>query len=74
MLSLLFSFSRFVINIPDEDKDDVMMLCSWIEPAHWFYLDFLRPDDPSLPACSLKEFMASSECSSTQSIVNIVCP
>ena len=52
--------SRFLINIPDEDKDDPVKLCSHIELAHWFYLDLQRPEDPSLPACSLKEFMATS--------------
>ena len=52
--------SRFLINIPDEDKDDTMRLCTHIELAHWFYLDFLRQEHPFLPACSLKEFMATS--------------
>ena len=52
--------SRFLINIPDEDKDDPVKLCTHIELAHWFYLDLQRPEDPSLPACSMKEFMATS--------------
>lgn len=51
--------SRFLINIPDEDKDDPVKLCSHVELAYWFYLDLQRPEDPSLPACSMKEFMAT---------------
>ena len=27
--------------------------------AYWFYLDLIRPEDPSLPACNMKEFMAT---------------
>ena len=55
-----FPLSRFLINIPDEDKDDPVKLCSHVELAYWFYLDLQRPEDPSLPACSMKEFMATS--------------
>jgi mRNA-decapping enzyme subunit 2 len=51
--------TRFLINIPDEDKDDPLKLCSHIEVAHWFYLDLIRPEDPALPGCSMKEFMAT---------------
>lgn len=53
------SRSRFLINIPEEDKDDPVKLVSHVETAYWFYLDLQRPEDPSLPACSMKEFMAA---------------
>ncbi len=52
--------SRFLINISEEDRKDVFKLCSQVELAHWFYLDLVRPEDHSLPACSFKEFMATS--------------
>ena len=60
MIKYVISFSRFLINIPEDDKDDIMKLCDHLELAHWFYLDFLRPEDPSLPGCTFKEFMATS--------------
>ena len=60
--STLSLCSRFLINIPDEDKDDAMRVCGHLELAHWFYLDFLRQDNMSLPACNLKEFMNTSMC------------
>ena len=37
-----------------------MKLCFHVELAYWFYLDLQRPEDSSLPACSMKEFMATS--------------
>ena len=40
---------------------DLMTLCNYMEQAHWFYLDIMRPEDPSLPACSFKEFLATSK-------------
>lgn len=48
--------SRFLINLSSEEKDPIK-LCTYIELAHWYYLDLMRPEDPFLPACSLKEFM-----------------
>ena len=36
-----------------------MKVCDHLETAYWFYLDFLRPDDPSLPACNFEEFLAT---------------
>ncbi|XP_032220585.1 m7GpppN-mRNA hydrolase [Nematostella vectensis] len=48
--------SRFLINIPDEERKDVVRLCFQVETAHWFYLDFYRQERPELPACGLKEF------------------
>ena len=54
-------YSRFLINMPQDEKDKAMKVCAEIEQAYWFYLDFLRPEDPSLPGCSYKEFMATSK-------------
>ena len=54
--------SRFLINIPVEEKCDPVKLCYHIELAHWFYLDFMRSEETSLPACSFKEFIATGVC------------
>lgn len=48
--------SRFLLNIPNSEKDDMVRLCFQIEYAHWFYLDFYRQEDPSLPECRVREF------------------
>lgn len=48
--------SRFLLNIPQQEKEDMVRLCFQIELAHWFYLDFCRPEDPSLPDCRMYEF------------------
>ena len=48
--------SRFLINIPEEERKDVVRLCFQIETAHWFYVDFYRQERPDLPTCGLKDF------------------
>nr|CAB3236384.1 m7GpppN-mRNA hydrolase [Phallusia mammillata] len=48
--------SRFLLNIPAQEKEDMVRLCFQIELAHWFYLDFYRPEDTSLPDCRMHEF------------------
>ncbi|XP_070543028.1 m7GpppN-mRNA hydrolase-like [Ptychodera flava] len=50
--------SRFLINIPGEEKQDLVRVCFQIELAHWFYLDFYRQEKPELPACGIREFAA----------------
>ena len=54
---------------------DLMTLCNYMEQAHWFYLDIMRPEDPSLPACSFKEFLATSKgnISLSQSLSLFIC-
>jgi len=49
-------FSRFLINIPEEERKDIVRLCFQIETAHWFYVDFHRQEQPELPPCGLKDF------------------
>lgn len=34
------SYSRFIINVPEEERKDLVRICFQIELAHWFYLDF----------------------------------
>lgn len=48
--------SRFLINIPEEERKDIVRLCFQIETAHWFYVDFHRQEQPDLPPCGLKDF------------------
>jgi mRNA-decapping enzyme subunit 2 len=58
--------SRFIINIPDKERADMIRICFQIELAHWFYLDFMLPTNNSqnstndnvkkLPPCGIKQF------------------
>ncbi|XP_077285434.1 decapping mRNA 2 [Arctopsyche grandis] len=51
--------SRFIINIPEEDRADLVRICFQIELAHWFYLDFYCPDESyNVHPCGMKEFAA----------------
>ncbi|KAK8209680.1 hypothetical protein IWZ01DRAFT_506424 [Phyllosticta capitalensis] len=47
---------RFIINLPNEELESVERICFQIEEAHWFYEDFIRPLDASLPSLNLKQF------------------
>lgn len=47
---------RFIINLPEEDLSSVARICFQVEEAQWFYEDFIRPLDPSLPSMSLRTF------------------
>lgn len=47
---------RFIINLPQEDLMSIARICFQVEEAHWFYEDFIRVLDPSLPHMALKEF------------------
>lgn len=50
-------FSRFIINVPEEERKDLIRICFQIELAHWFYLDFYcTVENPKLKPCSMKEF------------------
>nr|XP_012220436.1 PREDICTED: m7GpppN-mRNA hydrolase [Linepithema humile] len=49
--------SRFIINVPEEERKDLVRICFQIELAHWFYLDFYcTEENPKLKSCSMKEF------------------
>ncbi|KAK0161128.1 hypothetical protein PV327_009640 [Microctonus hyperodae] len=50
--------SRFIINVPEEERKDLIRFCFQIELAHWFYLDFYCTDDNTrgLKPCNMKEF------------------
>ncbi|KAK5988797.1 mRNA decapping complex subunit 2 [Cladobotryum mycophilum] len=47
---------RFIINLPQEDLSSVARICFQVEEAQWFYEDFIRPLDPSLPSMTLRTF------------------
>ncbi|KAJ9151892.1 mRNA-decapping enzyme 2 [Pleurostoma richardsiae] len=47
---------RFIINLPQEDLSSVARICFQVEEAQWFYEDFVRPLDPTLPSMTLRSF------------------
>uniref|UniRef100_A0A060SW71 ARAD1A02508p n=1 Tax=Blastobotrys adeninivorans TaxID=409370 RepID=A0A060SW71_BLAAD len=48
---------RFVINAPPEDLSSSERLFFLLEEAQWYYEDFLRVENPSLPSMKLKTFV-----------------
>ncbi|KAL9082794.1 MAG: hypothetical protein Q9159_006170 [Coniocarpon cinnabarinum] len=47
---------RFIVNLPQEELESAERICFQVEEAQWFYEDFIRPLDPSLPSMSLRTF------------------
>lgn len=47
---------RFVVNVPEEDLSSIERIFFQVEEAHWFYLDYVRQLDPSLPSMKMKMF------------------
>lgn len=52
--------SRFVVNVPEDELRSFERICFQIEQAHWFYEDFFREQNPSLPRLSLRDFASAS--------------
>ncbi|KAL0870328.1 hypothetical protein ABMA27_005345 [Loxostege sticticalis] len=51
--------SRFIINLPPEDRGNLVRICFQIELAHWFYLDYYCTDESTkLNPCGIREFAA----------------
>lgn len=48
--------SRFILNLPSEELSIPERVCFQVELAHWFYEDFYRENDPSLPFLPFKVF------------------
>lgn len=48
--------SRFIINVPTEERSDVTRVMFQVELAHWFYLDWLCEERTDLPKLSFKPF------------------
>ncbi|KAI0564554.1 NUDIX hydrolase [Gracilaria domingensis] len=49
---------RFLVNLPAVEYESFERLFFAIESAHWFYDDFYRDNNPSLPRLPLKHFAA----------------
>jgi mRNA-decapping enzyme subunit 2 len=47
---------RFIINLPKEEFQSVERIIFQIEEGHWYYEDFIRPLDPTLPSLTLRNF------------------
>jgi mRNA-decapping enzyme subunit 2 len=52
--------SRFLINLPVEQRDDPVRLFFAVEAAHWYYIDEFCPDNSDLPMCEIKDFAEQS--------------
>lgn len=52
----VFGFSRFVLNVPEEDQQSFERILFLVEYAYWYYEDNSVENDPSLKSLSLKEF------------------
>ncbi|XP_063993797.1 m7GpppN-mRNA hydrolase [Diachasmimorpha longicaudata] len=52
--------SRFIINVPEEGRKDLVRICFQVELAHWFYIDFYCTEENprNLQSCGMKEFAA----------------
>ena len=51
--------SRFLINLPEEEKQDTVRLMFNLELAHWFYLDFYcTQEHANHQPCGIKQFAA----------------
>lgn len=49
--------SRFILNLPPVEMNQIERICFQVEQAHWFYEDFIRPNTRlELPSYSLKAF------------------
>lgn len=57
---LALFFSRFIINIPEEEREDLIRIFFQIELAHWFYLDFYCTENPDLRSCGIKDFSSQN--------------
>ncbi|PWN43420.1 DCP2-domain-containing protein, partial [Ceraceosorus guamensis] len=60
--------SRFIVNLPAEELSSIERICFQVEQAHWFYEDFLRPINPSLPSQGLRRFSGSLLQASAQTV------
>uniref|UniRef100_A0A182RAQ7 m7GpppN-mRNA hydrolase n=1 Tax=Anopheles funestus TaxID=62324 RepID=A0A182RAQ7_ANOFN len=46
--------SRFIINVPEDERKNLIRICFQMELAHWFYLDFYCGE--SKHKCGIKQF------------------
>lgn len=57
--------SRFIINIPAEQREDLVRVLFAVELAHWFFIDFYCEDSNDLHVCNIKDFAQQGNRSST---------
>jgi mRNA-decapping enzyme subunit 2 len=57
--------SRFIINIPEEERHDLIRIFFQIEIAHWFYLDFYCSNDDFASSPSASDSSEISDSSSS---------
>jgi len=50
--------ARFLLCVPQEERDDLMRICFQLELAHWFFIDFYVPKNPHLSEGTIQEFGA----------------
>ena len=50
--------SRFLINVPEEEKHDLVRICFQLELSHWFYIDYYVPNNPGFEEGTIQEFAA----------------
>jgi mRNA-decapping enzyme subunit 2 len=61
LINLLFYLrSRFIINIPSEQRFDLVRIFFAVELAHWFYIDFYCEDDIDPFKSHIKDFAQQS--------------
>ncbi|XP_063382952.1 m7GpppN-mRNA hydrolase [Cydia fagiglandana] len=49
--------SRFIINLPESERGDLVRICFQMELAHWFYLDYYCTDEAhNLHPCGIRDF------------------
>jgi len=48
-------FSRFIINVPEVERQNLIRICFQIELAHWFYIDFYC-DEHNLKPYGINQF------------------
>ncbi|XP_063627350.1 m7GpppN-mRNA hydrolase [Cydia splendana] len=49
--------SRFIINLPESERGDLVRICFQMELAHWFYLDYYCTDEVhNLHPCGIRDF------------------
>lgn len=60
--------SRFILNLPPDELESLERISFQVEQAHWYYEDFIREQNPTLPSLHLKKFshMLFHECEALQ--------
>eukprot|EP01128_Nolandella_sp_AFSM9_P011109 TRINITY_DN7821_c0_g1_i1.p1 TRINITY_DN7821_c0_g1~~TRINITY_DN7821_c0_g1_i1.p1 ORF type:complete len:563 (+),score=133.20 TRINITY_DN7821_c0_g1_i1:74-1690(+) len=51
--------SRFVLNVPPEELSSFNRVLFQMELAHWFYIDYYREADPTLPKYPIRAFITA---------------